>query len=293
MLPDDAAAVVGSATHAWDADGNEVRREEHADGEPSFESVWTWDDEGRMLTGTHGLLGGDTYGEETYVYDGDLLVEETHLYALYPEANRHAWYTYDADGQLVLTEGDDGADGTIDGTIAGIWEAGHLVRSERDTGADGTLDDITLNTWALGRLVRTGHDNGADGTIDSTCDTTWALLDEGEVATMACSDADRSTGSTQITTTDAHGQTVSVLYDWDDDAVIDGVLTYERDEQCLLLETRGEQLSGDRYTQGVEYDHDTLGRVTLEAAYVSMVDNDGMTLSQEERSTWTYTCPTP
>lgn len=262
---DSTGAVVRGATHVWDEAGNEVYLTEEMHGSPAQEVFMTWDDEGHLEQWTAGYIGGPIAARTTYAYEGGLLREKLSWIAN-PGGSERVRYTHDTDGQLIV--------------------------EETDYDDDGTTDSVTTNTWADGFLVREETDSGGDGTVDSTCVTTWNLVAAGSVATQACFDREGNPeGFLTVTARNTRGEVEAVHLDVDRDGTEDWVGTWTWNDRCLLEAERSEALDRENYTTGTDYDHDELGRITVEEEYASIVNADSSIETDEGRATWTYDCP--
>lgn len=163
-----------------------------------YETTYTYD-----LTGNRLEKATDTYDADsnldgaadqtvTYVVDtNDRLLSETLDDVNDNNNDRHTVYTYDADGVINLTGGDDTVQ--TDKTV---------YQGLDDTGTK--LTETTYSYDARGRMSKVEIDNGADGSIDTTTEYAYddngikvSMTVDGTTTTLYLTDHNNHTGYAQ------------------------------------------------------------------------------------------------
>jgi cysteine-rich repeat protein len=173
--------------------------------------TYTFDDEGRLLSAVRRSseimhYGGTLYYEHrlTITYDkhGNPLTAELSG----PVPRSLTTFVHDADGNLVTTEIDLGADGSLDERFTATYDAdGRRSTVERDRDADGTVDVLYTMTYDdLGNQVILEEDDGLDGTVDARW--TWEYDERGNLLIHEQDDNGDGTADERDTYTyDAYG----------------------------------------------------------------------------------------
>lgn len=144
------------------------------DGEVDQSRTWTHDAGGHVLVDElDSNADGTVDARYTYVWDGDLLVEERYDSNADGVVDRSFSHTYDEQGRQVRTELDKDGDGVTDEIGVKEWDGDDLIALRVDSDADGTWDYVLEQDFEDGMLVALREDVDGDGTWDTVETYGW------------------------------------------------------------------------------------------------------------------------
>lgn len=202
-------------------------------------------------------------------------------------------YTYDDDGQLVLTESDDDRDGTIDRREVRTWEEGRITTVGLDNDRDSAIDRLyTYHYDEHGRIAQVEGDWGLDDDVDWRVRYTWddPALRTGVVLVVEDDGDDGTDDKITRLELDLDGNLLSQTEDTNADGTWERetVQTFDDDGNKLSKTLTGE-FQGGTYVQAETFAYDALDR-TIE--YTHRYDlGDEVLWDELHETTYGGTCP--
>lgn len=272
--------VSSSVEYTYDEDGRVLTSASMSEnGIPDGEDVYTYDEEGRVLThyrrwGEHD--SSSTWDTYTYDKEGNLL-SELNRSDIFDEYEKElTTRTYDSDNNLLTTEHDHGADGTVETRETYTRDAkGRVLTFLRESSTAEGVSYVRLKTCVYdstgyqcvteetelgetepslvrtaiynvdGKLIEVDEDNDSDGVIDSRETNTYDS--EGHRLTQRIDDdGDGTTDFQETNTYDSEGHRLTQRIDDDGDGTTDSGFTDTYDSDGNLLSRDEEREDGRR-----------------------------------------------